>query len=475
MRSILLQAGALTEFSLLASELKSLASAARGSELSTVVLEGGTKAFQKLSKEELADFMAFAARAKILQTEKGVEALSVAQRRSLLAFDRLAQDASQASVATSAAALAKPAAKVVEPNAARPSEPVSMSDKVAPPTEPGATPRSATEPRPAAEPTGPVASGPKPTPEPVRPGVEPPRAAGEPPGPIASGPKPAAEPDAPTVVVQPRVDPDAPTAVGPAPQPRSAPPVAGPTVPSPPIRAPPAGAPGSLENPLRGDDIVKQAFQLAGRTIRLPLGEPITVGNPVGSGGFNIVYEIKGQPDRLLKILKNPDPNISPASVLRQVNGYDLIKGDPTIPSAKIYSSGASRGGTSYLVVEDLNYGAWAQKNVKINVVSPNQAQLAAVEELYQNLGRRGLIWPDGKLDNIFFFEEAGKIRAGILDHDFIFRTKGLSEADIELMAWTFRGKPGSGAAVIDALGSPTWDASRFNDIMFKGLYKPPQ
>jgi hypothetical protein len=43
-----------------------------------------------------------------------------------------------------------------------------------------------------------------------------------------------------------------------------------------------------------------------------------------------------------------------------------------------------------------------------------------AVLELYQKLGRAGLVWTDGKLDNIYFELVDGKWVAGVLDTDFI-------------------------------------------------------
>jgi len=213
-RSALLQAGLQVGGGVALSKMQKVVSAVEGADLSSFVLQYGTKALKELSKDELTNFLAFAARAKILQAEQGLESLSVAQRRAVLAMDRLVREASQATAGAHAGALAQPVSKIVEPSPARPSEPpsvgnepVSISNKVHEPARPKAGPPEVRgpppEPRPSAEPkpsepqptgeprstTEPRLSEPKPTAEP-RPTAEPTPSEAKP----SAEPRPTAEP-----------------------------------------------------------------------------------------------------------------------------------------------------------------------------------------------------------------------------------------------------------------------------------------
>jgi len=101
-----------------------------------------------------------------------------------------------------------------------------------------------------------------------------------------------------------------------------------------------------------------------------------------------------------------------------------IRKNHPDIPTPKIvdYVVGGERD-PSYLIVEDLLEGkAWKGKKVKIlkkgEKLTP--AQYQAAKELHNKLGEKGLAWFDGHKNNLFFFEEGGKTKAGVLDHDMI-------------------------------------------------------
>jgi len=219
-----------------------------------------------------------------------------------------------------------------------------------------------------------------------------------------------------------------------APEPLRPSPAAAPDAP----RAPPRGAPGAPDRPLDGEQILVRYFDLEGHTIRLgPTAAgadpgPITLGRRVGSeGAFGIVYEVEGQPGRLVKILHNEEAG--PASVARQVSGYSLIKDAPDIPAPRILGHRrGSDGDPGFLIVEDLRAGRWADKNVRFRGSSRDMTpeELRAAQELYDALGQRGLFWADGHANNLFFFDEGGRVRAGVIDHDMIFRASDLARQD---------------------------------------------
>jgi hypothetical protein len=193
-------------------------------------------------------------------------------------------------------------------------------------------------------------------------------------------------------------------------------------------RAPPSGPSGSTTNPLRGSAIVDKAKNLAGQTIDLGGGGIVTLGEKVAEGGFGAVYKIPGQPGRLFKIIH--DTEAGAGAVTGQVNGHNLIKGDPKgLPTAQIFSSGKN---PPYLITEDIHAGQWAAKGARLATGALDKAEKDAVKALYDNLARKGFIWLDGHQGNIFFFREGGALKAGILDQDFIYRLRDFHKVDLD-------------------------------------------
>jgi hypothetical protein len=202
-----------------------------------------------------------------------------------------------------------------------------------------------------------------------------------------------------------------------------------------PATQPAPGSPGTV--PSRAGIPV----QYSGQVMRVPgLGE-IRLGAPIPGavGQFGAMYAVEGNPNYLVKVIIKEDME-GAQSVGRQLAGQhhlqgNLAAGDPGIPAPRIVH-GTVRGpaGRPALVVENLKGPRWAARGAKLGLRRSEltRAHLDAIRTLYDDLGRRGLVWIDGHLGNIFFFEEGGVLRAGVVDHDLIFpidKLAGLNHA----------------------------------------------
>ncbi len=180
---------------------------------------------------------------------------------------------------------------------------------------------------------------------------------------------------------------------------------------------PPAGS-GTPSNPLTGQAVSNSWQNLAGKTVVVG-GKPVQLGNMVGSpGGFGAVYQIEGDPGQVLKVVR---PGAAGAdSITRQLEGAKLA-GEAKIATPEVSSSSAGADGDPpHIIMDNVNGGKWS------NVQTPSRAQLTpqqrtAMEQLYKQLGDNGLIWADGKLNNVFFYGSPQAPSVGILDPDMIF------------------------------------------------------
>jgi hypothetical protein len=193
---------------------------------------------------------------------------------------------------------------------------------------------------------------------------------------------------------------------------------------------------GFREGIISGDEIrpgLATLSQLAHHTVRLPLSDegidlgPITLGRQIGgTGHYGFLYAIVGQPYALKLIHR---ARSGPPSVVRQVHGYRLI--EPfcdEIPTAKILAShfGGDKD-ASYLVVENVLHGRWANRGAVVASGALGEKEKAAARGLYDNLAKRGIVALDCHKGNLFFFDgSTGNLRAGILDHDYIFGMKDI-------------------------------------------------
>jgi hypothetical protein len=88
-------------------------------------------------------------------------------------------------------------------------------------------------------------------------------------------------------------------------------------------------------------------------------------------------------------------------------------------------------------------------------------------------MARRDIIWVDGHRNNVFFFDEGGRVRAGVVDHDMILRPAGLADADDFVAQQAFRRARNTPAAreFVNAISGRPADARRMMDHVFEKMY----
>ncbi len=165
-------------------------------------------------------------------------------------------------------------------------------------------------------------------------------------------------------------------------------------------------------------------------TARGPPGYEI--GPFIDRGTFGSVYEVAGHPDKVFKEVTGL-PGEALARHQGQVNGHDLVErananlpaGAEPIPQAAILDHGVPADGSPWMVMEHVEQaGRWKQlgaETVKDASVPYTPAQAEAVRNLGDQLADSHLVWLDPNKGNVFFFRENGVLKAGVLDHDFIY------------------------------------------------------
>lgn len=196
-------------------------------------------------------------------------------------------------------------------------------------------------------------------------------------------------------------------------------------------RGPP---PGPSNNPLKGKAILDEVNHLANKKITVPGVGEIQVGDFVDDGHYGVVYKIpsqKGVPGEgwLLKVSKDL-PNATEA-MENQVKGSKILKsvGVPTPEIRDVHLGSPDE--PSFLTIKDIHEypggklfdaadGAYAQ-------------QRAAVKQMYDELGKKGLVAPDLHRKNIFFFQEKGKLKAGVIEADPIYKASELNNQTVRV------------------------------------------
>lgn len=179
-------------------------------------------------------------------------------------------------------------------------------------------------------------------------------------------------------------------------------------------------------NPLKGSAIAEAGGQaLPEKWIQTPKG-PVQVGAMKGAGAFGNVYGINGLPGRVIKI-GNGTPN-SADSFPRQVAGANLLEraGVPTprIEPGPIQTPG---GGPPMLFMQDI-FNQWPGAQILKDLGSPTGAQLQAIQNLYNQIGRSGTIWVDGNPGNTFVYNGPRGAMAGVVDADMVFQEDALTQ-----------------------------------------------
>jgi hypothetical protein len=220
--------------------------------------------------------------------------------------------------------------------------------------------------------------------------------------------------------------------------------------------------------------------QLAHQTIQLPLSDegidlgPITLGDRIGRPGhYGFLYAIVGHRHAALKLIHLA--RSGPPSIARQVSGYRLIEAFPAeIPAVKIIASHfGSDQEASYLIVENLYDGRWANRDVVVAPSALGERERAATRRLYDNLAERNFVAVDCHKDNLFFFSgDTGDLMAGILDHDYIFNMKDIATLPQRTVKRLFvlAGPAGGSAwsALDRALKGPRISAKEFMEVFYQ-------
>ena len=200
----------------------------------------------------------------------------------------------------------------------------------------------------------------------------------------------------------------------------------------------PPPVPGSgLVRALEGAaEIVRRADPTTlpkGFRINGPNGRTFELGECISKKtAFFAVYEvfevIDGKPtllDMVIKIAKK-EGDEAVAVINRTVRGAETLhKAD--IRHARIEPSDVHLDGEYPFFLQKRLHTDRIQMFDDRNVKDWTKAHQVAILELYQELGRKNILWYDGHFKNVYFETDAsGKLKAGILDSDFL---HGFSES----------------------------------------------
>lgn len=200
----------------------------------------------------------------------------------------------------------------------------------------------------------------------------------------------------------------------------------------------PAGLPAhaqvadqTLPTAAQGDTVPNAApTDAPAATARGPPAYP--KGKFIKGGSFGHVNEVAGDPGKVFKEVSGA-PKQAKKRFKGQIKGYDLVKqanahlptGAEPIPQTAILDSGVPENAPPWMVMEHVeNADRWkavGAQTVKNTKTPFNAEQNQAVRNLNKQLADSGLVWIDPNKGNLFFFRQNGQLKAGILDHDFIY------------------------------------------------------
>lgn len=189
-------------------------------------------------------------------------------------------------------------------------------------------------------------------------------------------------------------------------------------------------------------------------------GEVHELGNYVAGGTSAHVFEVKGQPRNVGKVF--PDRKIGD-EVLDPIKGMEdgdallsKLPAEDRIDFPKILGRGTTPDGRPAFLVERLRPDAYTV--LRGQRLTPEQQ--SAVTELHRTLDRNGLDWWDGHIDNVYFYQEGDKLRAGILDTDRIIRKAEVSMTHPVVDATTL----GIGKEILS--GKATWTKGAVDKLL---------
>ncbi len=150
----------------------------------------------------------------------------------------------------------------------------------------------------------------------------------------------------------------------------------------------------------------------------------------IGGGAFGDVYRLADE-GIVVKVMKADDYDAAIVNANRQIQGANLLSANG-IPHTQIYGARAfpDEGKIVINMQDALKYGpdggAYLGKSGGIGTL--NDAEFEAFTNLISEIDRKGLVWGDAKPSNVFFYNENGVLKAGVLDHDLIMTKSEYSE-----------------------------------------------
>jgi hypothetical protein len=226
----------------------------------------------------------------------------------------------------------------------------------------------------------------------------------------------------------------------------------------------PTVAGGSPLNPLKGPGVLQNSGNLAkGTWVSTPRG-PIQLGAKLGADSkFGNVYEASNQPGKVIKISKPVETSGTSKTNMPADGGYTFPRQQAGsrelqragIPTPNIDFAQNASPGPSYMIMDNVNTkwpGARLASQIANQMSDLSGPEIQAIKNLYNKIIANNLVWPDGHLGNIFLYDGANGIEAGVLDADMIFPA---SEAAVQ-DAW-----------VKDYLVQPMMQAGGFNVVKF--------
>ena len=192
-----------------------------------------------------------------------------------------------------------------------------------------------------------------------------------------------------------------------------------------PIRGPDLGE--AMAGAEKGLDAYKGKWVATGKG---PVQRPVQLGKFVGRGSFSTVYEMAGDPDKVIKIGNNPAE--SPGSFARQKEGAQRLKSAGVeTPNIDYVDPGTAVRPGSLITGNVFKRGPPGS----IKIFSDPRAIMGtsisrALQDVYDNLAQKGYIWGDGHLGNIAFEPTGpGTWRGVVIDPDMILTPAELADA----------------------------------------------
>ncbi|MBI2192171.1 MAG: hypothetical protein HYU36_09315 [Planctomycetes bacterium] len=165
------------------------------------------------------------------------------------------------------------------------------------------------------------------------------------------------------------------------------------------------------------------------RAITTQDGKTLTLGGTLGEGGFGKVMAFQNDPTKVVKFYKTPidprtgkpitNPDFQPAANMkRELEGTKLAE-EAGIQVAKVIESDTIDG-VPYVIKERLPQGSFVSDVVNKNGGKLPVEHQRAILDLAEKMVDAELVAGDLSPGNVYFYKEGGKVKAGLVEGDFI-------------------------------------------------------